>query len=202
MAKTVDFIFDFGSPNAYFAHKLIPGIAERTGAEFRYIPCLLGGIHKATNNQPPMIAFAEVKGKLEYGRLEIQRFIKKHQLTKFSFNSNFPVITLMLMRGAIVAEQDGRLMDYVDAGLACMWEENKKMDDPEVFVASLTEKGFDGEDILKRTQDPEVKAKLIENTTAAVERGCFGIPTYYVDGEMFFGKDRLLDLEEEIMAQA
>ena len=200
MTKTLDFIFDFGSPNGYFAYMALPPILERTGASLNIIPCLLGGIFKATGNQAPMMAFGGVKGKLDYDRIEIQRFIKKHGLTQFKFNPNFPVNTLILMRGAIVAELDGRLTEYVEAGLKHMWEDCLKMDDPDIFVSAMNEAGFDGQALLERTQDPQVKAKLAENTTAAVERGCFGIPTFYVGDEMFFGKERLGQIEEELMS--
>ncbi len=198
MTKTLEFIFDFGSPNAYYAYKALPPILERTGAELKLIPCLLGGIFKSTGNQAPMMAFGNIKGKLEYDRIEIQRFIAKHNLTDFRFNPNFPVNTLILMRAAIVAELDGRLTEYVEAGLKHMWEDGLKMDDPEVFVKAMTGSGFDGAALLERTQDPEVKAKLVENTAAAVERGSFGIPTFYVGDEMFFGKERLGQIEEEL----
>lgn len=198
MTKTLEFIFDFGSPNAYYAYKALPPILERTGAELKLIPCLLGGIFKSTGNQAPMMAFGNIKGKLEYDRIEIQRFIAKHNLTDFRFNPNFPVNTLILMRAAIVAELDGRLTEYVEAGLKHMWEDGLKMDDPEVFVEAMTGSGFDGAALLERTQDPEVKAKLVENTAAAVERGSFGIPTFYVGDEMFFGKERLGQIEEEL----
>ncbi|MCA1789900.1 MAG: 2-hydroxychromene-2-carboxylate isomerase, partial [Thioalkalivibrio sp.] len=149
---------------------------------------------------PPMVAFGPVKGKLEYEMLENRRFIARHGLTRFQFNPHFPVNTLMLMRGAVAAEMDGYLADYVEAGLASMWELGLKMDDPEVYVEAMTKAGLDGAALLERTQAPEVKAKLVENTTAAVERGAFGIPTFYVGHEMFFGKDRLGQLEEEIIA--
>jgi 2-hydroxychromene-2-carboxylate isomerase len=196
MTKTVDFIFDFASPNAYFAHKAIAGISERTGAQFNYIPCLLGGIFKSTGNQAPMMAFADVKGKLDYERLEIQRFIKKHKLTDFVFNKHFPVSSLIMMRAALAADEDGRLGEYIDAGVKSLWEDNLNMADPEVFAAAMTEAGFDGPALLARTQDLKIKQKLMENTTAAVERGAFGMPTFYYGDEMFFGKERLGQLEE------
>ncbi|MCJ8310675.1 MAG: 2-hydroxychromene-2-carboxylate isomerase [Rhizobiaceae bacterium] len=196
MSKTIDFIFDFGSPNAYLAYRALPGVLERSGAELNLVPCLLGGIFKATGNQSPVQAFAPVKGKLEYFRIEIMRFVKKHGLDDFAFNPNFPVNTLMMMRGAIAAEMDGRLDDYVEAGMRQMWEQELKMDDPDVFAAAMTDAGFDGPALLERIQEPEVKAKLINNTAAAVDRGTFGIPTFYVGDEMYFGKDRLLEVEE------
>jgi len=198
MSKTLDFIFDFGSPNGYFAYKALRPILERSGATLNLIPCLLGGIFKSTGNQPPMVAFGQVKGKLAYEQLEIHRFIKKHGLSDFTFNPNFPVNTLILMRGAIAAEEDGRLLEYVEAGSKAMWEDGLKMDDPEVFIDAMTKAGFDGAALLAKTQDPAVKAKLAENTADAVARGCFGVPTFYVGDEMFFGKDRLAQVEEAL----
>lgn len=198
MAKTLDFIFDFASPNGYLSYKALPPILERTGAELNLIPCLLGGIFKATGNQAPMMAFANIKGKLEYDRLEISRFIEAHQLSNFRLNPHFPVNTLLMMRAAIVAEQQGRLIDYVEVGLKAMWEDGLKMDDPAVFVEAMTTAGFDGAALAEATQDPAIKAKLAENTEAAVARGAFGIPTFYVGDEMFFGKERLSQVEEEL----
>jgi len=200
MSVTVDFIFDFASPNAYFVHKALPPIIERTGVTVNYIPCLLGGIFKATGNQAPFLAFSGVPKKLAYEQLEITRFINKHELTDFTFNPNFPVISLMLMRGAIVAQEEGRWAGYIEAGLKAMWEDGKKMDDPEVFASVLSEAGFAGAALLERTQDPAVKAKLAENTQAAVDRGAFGVPTFFVGDEMFFGKERLGQVEEAIAA--
>jgi 2-hydroxychromene-2-carboxylate isomerase len=200
MPVTVDFIFDFGSPNAYLAHRVLPEITLRTGARFRHIPCLLGGIFKATGNQAPMVAFRNIKGKLAYDLLEMRRFVEAHRLTRFRSNPHFPVNTLMLMRGAIATEMEGRLADYLEAGLTTMWEDGLQMDEPRVFVEAMTSRGFDGAALLERTQDPAVKAQLAANTAAAVERGTFGIPTFFVGNEMFFGKDRLTQVENAILA--
>ncbi|WP_414980632.1 2-hydroxychromene-2-carboxylate isomerase [Congregibacter sp.] len=200
MTKTLDFIFDFGSPNAYLVHRALPPILERTNARLNLIPCLLGGLFKLTGNQAPMLAFQGVKGKLEYDQLEIQRFIQKHELHSFKFNPHFPVNTLLLVRGAIAAQNNGQLQEYIEAGLSAVWEKELKMDDPEVFVQAMTDAGLDGQTLLASTQDPEVKAKLMANTAAAAERGAFGIPTFFVGDEMFFGKERLQQVEEELSA--
>ncbi len=199
MPATVDFIFDFASPNAYLAYKALPGIVERTGATFAINPCLLGGIFKATGNQAPFMAYAKIRNKLDYERLELQRFIERHGLTAFRFNPNFPVKTLILMRGAIAAQEQGILEPYVEAGLRHMWEEGLKMDEPEVFAEAMNAAGLDGDGLLERTQDPAIKEKLAANTEAAVERGAFGIPTFFVGKQMFFGKERLGQVEEEIV---
>ena len=200
--EDVEFHFDFGSPNAYLAHRVIPAIEQRTGVRFRYVPVLLGGVFKATGNKSPVEAYGHVTSKLAYDRLETERFIARHGLTKFQFNPFFPVNTLQIMRGATAAQMDGKLMPYLDAVFHHMWEVPKKMDDPAVIRAALAESGLDADRIIARSQEPDVKARLIENTEAAVSRGAFGIPTFFVGSEMFFGKDRLRDVEEVILAGA
>jgi len=198
MTKSVEFHFDFGSPNAYLAHKVVPEIETRTGVKFTYVPVLLGGIFKATNNVSPVVANQGIRNKGEYQMLEIRRFVEKHGLSAFRFNEHFPVNTLQIMRGAIAAEMDGNLPRYVDVVMAAMWEQSKKMDDPHVIREVLDEADLDGERMLERIQDPDVKAKLVANTEDSVARGSFGIPTFYVDSEIYFGKDRLRDVEEAI----
>ncbi|HEV2562882.1 MAG TPA: 2-hydroxychromene-2-carboxylate isomerase [Rhizomicrobium sp.] len=195
----VEFLFDFGSPNAYFAHRVIPQIEKRTGVSFEYVPVLLGGIFKLANNKAPMIAFGGVRGKMQYEQLEIARFMKRHAITNFQFNPNFPVNTLTLMRMAVAAQMAGELRAYVNAAFHHMWEAPKKMDDPDIIRAAFTESGLDAERLLAAAQTPEVKQQLMNNTEAAVERGVFGIPSFFVGGELFFGKDRLRDVEEEIL---
>lgn len=196
--KTLELIFDFGSPNAYLTLKVLPEILERTGADLVTTPCLLGGIFKATGNKAPMVQYAEAPAKLAYENLEMRRFIERHGLTKFRLNPHFPVNTLTIMRGAIVAEDEGNLDDYIEAVNRAMWEDGLKMDDPEVIAPFLSAHGFDGPALLARTQEPEIKAKLVNNTEAAVARGVFGIPTFFVDDEIFFGKDRLGQVEEAL----
>ena len=200
MTPKVELHFDFGSPNAYFAHKAIPAIEQRTGARFAYVPVLLGGVFKLTGNVAPMVAFKDVKNKLEYQRLEVVRFIAKHGLAKFKLNPHFPVNTVQIMRGAVAAEMDGNLARYADAVFGHMWEEGRKMDDPEVIRAALDAAGLDGARILARIQEQDVKDKLLKNTEGSVARGTFGAPTFFVGEEIFFGKDRLRDVEEEILA--
>jgi 2-hydroxychromene-2-carboxylate isomerase len=195
---TVEFLFDFGSPNAFLAHKVIPGIEARTGTKFDYVPILLGGVFKLANNRPPMIAFGEVKGKLAYEMKETERFIRRHDITTFRFNPHFPVNTLTLMRMAVAAQQAGMFMPYVEAAFHHMWEAPKKMDDPEVIRAALIESGLDAARLIAAAQTPEVKQQLMANTERAVARGAFGSPTFFVGEEMFFGKDRLGEVEEEI----
>ena len=200
MSHTIEFIFDFASPNAYLAQRVLNGIAQRTGATIRLVPCLLGGIFKLSGNQSPMAAFAAVKGKLAYENLETERFIAKHGLHEFKLNPHFPVNTLTIMRGLIAAQRGGVAEAYVSIVSAAMWEQGEKMDDPAVIERVLRSGGLAGAALLAGTQDPEVKAELLTNTENAVQRGVFGIPTFFVGNEMFFGKDRLGQLEE-LLAQ-
>ena len=196
MSHTIDFIFDFASPNAYLAQRVLRGIAERHGASIRIVPCLLGGLFKLAGNQSPMAAFAQVKGKLEYENLETQRFIASHQLDKFKMNPHFPINTLTLMRGLVAAQRTGVAAAYVDVVSRAMWEQGEKMDDPAVIQRVWQAGGLDAAALLALTQSPEVKAELLANTENAVQRGVFGIPTFFVGSEMFFGKERLAQVEE------
>ena len=198
MTRQVDFYFDFASPNAYLSHKVISGIEERTGAKFNYIPVLLGGIFKATNNKPPMEAFFGIMNKNEYQSIEMQRFQERHGIDKFKMNPHFPVISLQIIRGAVGAQKDGYLDKYIDEVLKHMWEEPKKMDDPEVIKEAFTESGFDADRLMNQMQDPDIKAQLIENTENAVKRGTFGIPTFFVGDDIYFGKDTLWQVEEAL----
>jgi 2-hydroxychromene-2-carboxylate isomerase len=196
----VEHHFDFGSPNCYFAHRVIGAIEQRTGATFTYVPILLGGVFKATNNQAPLIAFKDIANKLAYDRLEIKRFVARHRLTKFKINPHFPVNTLQIMRGVVALEGDPSLMAIIEAIFCLMWEDGRKMDDAEVIVRSLNERGLDGARFLARAAEPEVKARLMANTERSVARGTFGAPTFFVGDEIYFGKDRLRDVEEMIVA--
>jgi 2-hydroxychromene-2-carboxylate isomerase len=197
-ALRVHFLFDFGSPNAYLSHRVIPAIEDRTGAKFEYIPVLLGGLFRLTGNRAPSEAFAGIKNKQEYAQLETERFVKRYGVTAYRYNPNFPVNTLQIMRGAVAAQLDGNFDAYVEAVFVAMWEQGRKMDDPEVIRETLDRAGLDGARILARIQDADVKEVLLANTQRAFERGAFGAPTFFVNDEIFFGKDRLREVEEEI----
>ena len=196
---TVEFHFDFGSPNAYLSHLVIPEIEKRTGAKFEYVPILLGGVFKLTNNRSPAESLVGIKNKPEYERLEMNRFLRRHGITRFRSNPFFPVNTLMLMRGAIAAQSLGVFERYVDEMYRHMWAEPKKMDDLNVLRAAFDESGLDNERFFELVQTPEIKDRLLQNTQRSVERGTFGAPTFFVGEEIFFGKDRLRDVEELIM---
>ena len=194
----VTFWYDFGSPNAWFAHHVIPGIEARTGARFTYVPVLLGGIFKATGNQAPFAAFSGVPAKLAYMNHEMARFMRRHGLQRFTMNPHFPLNTLALMRGAVAADSLGLLGPYNETMFRFMWETPRKLDDPAVLAQTLAEAGLPAEQLLALSQDSAIKDRLVANTQAAVEAGVFGIPSFRVGNELFFGKDSLTDLEAEL----
>ena len=198
--ERIEFHFDFGSPNAYLAHRVIPAIERRTGVRFQYVPVLLGGVFKLTGNRSPAEAFAGIRNKPEYERLETSRFVRRHGIDDFRPNPFFPVNTLTIMRGAVAAQRLGQFERYVDEIYRHMWSEPKKLDDPGVLRGALTQSGFDADCYAELVQDAAVKAQLIDNTTRSVGRGTFGSPTFFVGDEIFFGKDRLRDVEETILA--
>ncbi len=198
MSANPQFMFDFGSPNAFLSHEAIPAIEKRTGARFEYVPILLGGIFKATNNKSPAETLAGIKNKREFHAIETERFIKRFQVQPFVWNPFFPINTLNLMRAAVAAQFEGVFEAYVEAAFHHMWREPKKMDDPEVAAKALSSSGLDGAKLLARAQEADVKAKLIENTQSAVERGAFGSPTFFVGNEIFFGKEQLREVEEMV----
>jgi len=197
----VEFLFDFGSPNAYLSHLVIPQIERRQQVRFEYVPILLGGVFKLTNNRSPAEAYAGIQNKPEYQKLETERFVKRHGITRYQFNPFFPVNTLMIMRGAVAAQTLGIFERYVDEVFAHMWAEPKKLDDPAVLKAALLDSALPADRLFELVQTPAVKEALLANTQRAVDRGTFGSPTFFVDGEIYFGKDRLRDVEEAIAAR-
>jgi 2-hydroxychromene-2-carboxylate isomerase len=201
MAVKAEFLFDFGSPNAYLAHLVIPDIERRTGSKFDYVPVLLGGVFKATNNVSPAVSLQGIRNKGEYAQLETERFLLRHGITRYRRNPYFPVNTLRIMRGAIAARRLGVFERYVDEVYRHMWAEPRKMDEPDIIRAAFEESGLPAEDLIRGMEAPDVKQELIRNTDDAVERGVFGSPSFFVGNELYFGKDRLRDVEEEIEAQ-
>lgn len=195
----IEFHFDFGSPNCFLAHRVIPSIEQRTGAHFRYVPILLGGVFKATNNRSPAEALADIPAKRAFMEMETRRFLDRHGIAEFRRNPYFPVNTLALMRGAVAAGHASCFEHYVETMFHNMWSDPKKLDDPAVIRTVLRENRFDVSNLLERAQSADVKQELIRNTEMSVARGTFGAPTFYVGEEMFFGKDQLRDVEELLL---
>lgn len=199
--QALEFMYDFGSPNAYLVHKVLPELAQKHGATLTYVPILLGGVFKATDNQSPIQAFARVKGKLAYHAREIERFITRNGI-KYHMNPHFPVNTIGIMRGAVYAQGKPWETTYIDAIYNAMWVHGQKMDDADVIADVLDTAGLPRSEIMSATQDPDVKQGLIDTTSAAVARGVFGSPTMFLGDEMFFGKDSLPELEHYLNGAA
>jgi 2-hydroxychromene-2-carboxylate isomerase len=197
-----DFLFDVGGPNGYLVHKVLPDFCARTGATVTYVPVLLGGLFKATGNRAPMIRYADAPAKLAYEQLEFARFIDAHDLKKFHFNPHFPVNSLLIMRIIAGAQKTANFLPTIEAMMSGLWEEGLNLADPVVVAAALTAAGLDGEALVALADDPSVKAALVQNTEDAVARGAFGIPTFFVGEEMFFGKERLTQVEAAVRATA
>ncbi len=197
----VEFHYDFGSPNAYLCHRVLPQLAQRTGVKIDYVPILLGGVFKATNNRSPMEQFAGIKNKAEYQRRETERFIAKHELQAFTRNPHFPVNTISMMRGAVFARGKSWEGVYIESMFTAMWERGLNMADPEQFAAVLQGAGLPVDEIVAAIADPEVKSALVASTAESVERGNFGSPSFFVGDELFFGKDKLREVEEEILSK-
>lgn len=195
MTKTIEFIFDFVSPNAYLVWQPLRALAARQGAQIKITPAFLGGMHKLTGNAPPFIRDAEVKGKNAYAKLEMQRFIEKHGFHRFKMNPKFPFNSVNLLRMLVSLSGDDQIR-FIDAMTPALWEEGLDVTDAAAVAAVLTKAGLDAEALAARAQDPAIKQALIDNTERAVERGTFGIPTFYIGEEMFFGKERLGQIEE------
>lgn len=199
MPPTVQFLFDFGSPNAYLCHRVIPEIEARSGLRFDYVPVLLGGLFKLANNRSPAEANAAIPLKRAYEDLELRRFVQRHGLVRYRMNPHFPVNTLQIMRGAVAARGLGCFERYVDAVFSSMWEKGCKMDDAQVIGSELAAAGLDAQALIAASQTAEVKAALLAHTEDAFRRGAFGSPTFFVGAEIYFGKDRLRDVEEEAL---
>ena len=190
VSKTFEFLFDFGGPNSYLAHKVLPELCRETGATAIYVPILLGGLFKITNNQAPMMRYAETPAKRNYEMLEFDRFVKAHNIP-FKMNPNFPINSLYLMRGAVAAQHLGCFMPYVEAIMAAMWEDGLNTGDLAVVKDVLDKAGLDSAALLAKAEEADVKAELVSNTEKAAARGAFGVPTFFVGEEIFWGKERL-----------
>ena len=187
----LEFHFDFASPNAYLAHLLVKRIETRQDIKFDYIPVLLGGVFKATNNVPPMEVLRGIENKIAYHQVELHRWLAANDIAGYEMNPHFPVNTLQLMRGAVYAKTQPWFAKYLDEVYRMMWQDGKKMDDVTVIQEEFDKAGLPTEALMQAMQDPEIKQQLIANTENSVQRGNFGAPTFFVGAEMFFGKDRL-----------
>ncbi len=195
MPKSIELIFDFVSPNAYLVWRPLCALAARQDAQIKITPAFLGGMHRLTRNAPPFIRDAEVKGKNAYASLEMQRFIARHGLHRFKMNPKFPFNSVNLLRMLVSLHGDDQI-DFVEALMSPIWEEGLDVTDAAAVAAVLTVAGFDAQSLAAKAQEPAIKQALFDDTENAVGRGAFGIPTFFIGTEMFFGKERLGQIEE------
>ncbi|MBT2322041.1 2-hydroxychromene-2-carboxylate isomerase [Variovorax paradoxus] len=195
--RSVEFYFDFGSPASYLAATQLPHLCADTGAELVWKPMLLGGVFQATGNHSP----GTIPAKGPYVFVDLERFARRYGVP-FRQNPNFPINTLLLMRGAIGMQmrEPERFRAYVDAVFHAMWIEPRNLGDPATVAAVLAEAGFDPAQVLALAGAQEVKDRLKAETERAVARGVFGAPTMFVGDQMFWGQDRL-DFVREALEQ-
>ncbi len=198
MAKTFEFLFDVGAPNAYLVHKVLPQFCAEHDAEAIYIPILLGGVFKATGNRAPMIRYADAPAKLAYEQLEFRRFIEANGISAFRMNPHFPVNSLLAMRTIVGAQGTAHFAATVDAMMRGMWEDGLDLAQTDAVVAALDKAGLGGSALVAKADDAATKAQLATQTEDAVTRGVFGVPTFFVGGEMFWGKERLGQISEAL----
>jgi 2-hydroxychromene-2-carboxylate isomerase len=194
MTKSVEFLFDFGSPTTYLAYKQLPKIAARHGARIVWTPMLLGAVFKATGNSSP----AMIPAKARYMNQDLTRFAKRYGVV-LNFNTHFPVNTMPIMRGAVAYQSTNQFDIYVNAMFDAMWAHPRNLNDPNEIAHVLKDIAIDPGDFMARIERAEVKERLKANTESAVARGVFGAPTFFVNGEMFFGQDRLDFVEETLL---
>lgn len=198
VTKEATFFYDVGSPNAWFAHRLIPRIEARSPVSFRYVPILIGGVFKLAGNRAPLVAFADIPKKVAWFRREIERFARRHDLEQYRMNPHFPVNTLLAMRGAVAAEHAGVADAYVEAMFAAMWEEGRNVSDPAALHETLVVAGLPADAIVAGVTEQAIKDELAANTQRAYDAGAFGAPTFLLGEELYFGKDGLLELEADL----
>ncbi|MCZ6828527.1 MAG: 2-hydroxychromene-2-carboxylate isomerase [Gammaproteobacteria bacterium] len=197
MSKTVEFYFDFGSPTSYLAYRRLLQFNAAYGLNIDYRPMLLGGVFKATGNTSPITVPAKGSYMLEH---DLPRFATRYGVDLL-FNPHFPFNSLTLMRGAIAAHRLDCFERYVDVVYRGVWTEGKNMGEKAIVIEVLSAAELDAEAILAKAAEDEVKTSLIANTDAAVARGVFGAPTMFLDGEMYFGQDRLDFVEAVLKAE-
>jgi len=191
MVGRIEFLFDFGSPTTFLAHRRLAGVVQRTGAIVEYVPVLLGGLFKATGNASP----AAVPAKGRWMNIDMARFAERHGVL-LRQNPHFPINTIQLMRIATGLVGHPDFARYVDVVFDAMWVHERNMGDPAEVRAVLA--GFDADALLELAADPEVKERLRATTDSAVARGVFGAPTFFVGDAMYFGQDRLDWVEEAV----
>lgn len=196
-----EFHFDFLSPNAYLANKVIPAVEKRHGIECVYVPVSIHGQFERTNNKPTPVQIAGVQNKPEYLMLEIRRFCEKHGIEAYHRPSPFPFDSRRYLAGSVVATQEGFGRQYIDAIYKAAYEDQKDMTADTTHGEIVSQAGFP-ETVLAAFNDKGILKELEANLDNSVARGTFGSPSFFVGDELFFGKDRFDQIEAELVHQA
>lgn len=188
---TLEFFYDCGSPWTYLAFHRIEDVARAAAAELRWRPILVGGVFNAVNGSVYEQRAHPVPAKIRYHAKDLQDWARLYGIA-IRWPSVFPVNSVKAMRGALAAEEHGRLVPWSRAVFEAYWGEDRDVSRDDVLADVAAKVGLEPEAHLARLADPEIKARLRANTDALIERGGFGSPTIFVDGDdMYFGNDRL-----------
>jgi 2-hydroxychromene-2-carboxylate isomerase len=194
MAKTLEFFFDYASVYSYLACNQVEAVAQRTGAELRWRPFLLGAIFKVTGNVPPISTPAKAAWMLK----DVQGWTQYLGLPPFRLPENFPINSLKANRLALVAAEQGRIVPFSHAAFRAAFADGKDLADPQVLAELARGAELSPEQALAKAETQEIKDALRRNTDEALERGAFGAPTFFVGEEMFFGNDRFMFVERAL----
>tara|TARA_Y100000817_G_C16581896_1_gene422291 strand:- start:20 stop:607 length:588 start_codon:yes stop_codon:yes gene_type:complete len=186
MTKPFDFYFDFVSPYSFFAHKEIQKIEKRNSIKIRYKPILLGGLHNLHGIKAPAFIPAKAKHMIRDCKL-----IAEKNKIKFKFNSYFPIKSLNLMRGVLVAEEDNYKNYYIDNIYNCIWQDGLNMNDENVLQKVLKNLNVNPKTFFLRAASTSIKESLRNKTNDAFERGVFGAPSFVSNNKVFWGQDRI-----------
>ena len=186
MIKSFDFYFDFISPYSFLAHKEIRKIEKKNSIKIQYKPILLGGLH----NLHGIKATAFIPAKAKHMIRDCKLIAEKNKI-RFKFNSYFPIKSLNLMRGALVAEEDNIKNYYVDNIFNSIWQDGLNMNDENVIQKVLKNLNVNPKTFLLRSTSSLIKESLKKKTNEAYEKSIFGAPTFVSNNKVFWGQDRI-----------
>ena len=186
MIKSFDFYFDFISPYSFLAHKKIRKIEQKNSIKINYKPVLLGGLHNLHGIKAP--AFIPAKAKF---MVRDCKLIAEKNNIKFKFNSYFPIKSLNLMRGVLVAEEDNYKSFYIDSIFNAIWQDGLNMNDENIIQKVLKNLNINPKTFLLRSASSSIKESLRKKTNEAYEKGIFGAPSFVSNNKIFWGQDRI-----------
>ncbi len=186
MIKSFDFYFDFVSPYSFLAHKEIIKIEKKNSVKIKYKPILLGGLHNLHGIKAPAFIPAKAKHMVRDCKL-----IAEKNKIKFKFNSYFPIRSLNLMRGVLVAEEDNYKSYYVDSIFNSIWQDGLNMNDENIIQKVLKNLNVNPKTFLLRSASSSIKDSLRKKTNEAYEKGIFGAPSFVANNKIFWGQDRI-----------